>query len=36
MKLVYFGDHAPLGYAHLRGIATSGVYKYTMVLYLGI
>jgi len=38
MELVYFGDHAPPGYTHRRGIATSSVYKYTntMVLYIAL
>jgi len=27
---------APSGYAHGGGIATSSVYKYTMVLYLDV
>jgi len=36
MELLYFGDHAPAGYTHRGGIATSSVYKYSMVLYLDI
>jgi len=36
MDLIYFGDHAPPVYAHRGGIATSSVYKYTMVLYIDI
>jgi len=36
MELIYFGDHAPTGYAHRGGIATSSIYKYAMVQYLDI
>jgi len=30
MELLYFDDHAPSGYAHRGGIATSSAYKHTI------